>query len=203
MDVVLIGPESLTSHIRRQASEYDRHLSLVDIFDSAESALSQDSGGTPDVFFLAVALPGVSGIDALHLLRRRWPSAGFVVVDDKPSEARVVEAVLAGASGYISMASARESFYAHALAANRGEFPTSPDVAAVLAARVRRDAPASRSRLTVRELSVLTLLAKGLSYKQIADSLKLSINTVRNYVRNIYEKVGARSKNEAIERVLR
>ena len=199
---LLIAQPELSGPIARELAEAYPEVLNLSSFPSAEQALREEITGVPDVLLVSVSLLGVSGISAIPILKRRWPSASVIVIDDILDEANIVESIRIGASGYLLADNLQSELGWSVLAAARGEFPVSPKVSAVIAACIRKGAVASthRKKLTEKEISILTLLAKGCSYREVGASLNLSLNTVRNYIRTIYEKLDVNTKFDALDR---
>lgn len=167
-----------------------------------------------DVVLLDLGLPDGRGIELIPALRaRRRPPAivAFTVFDD---EASVIEAIAAGVDGYVLKAASPEVLVDALRGAAAGESPISPAVAGFLLRRLRRDdaaarkAPGAASRtdrlmaLTARELEVLETLARGLSYREAAAKLGMSPATVAHHVKNLYPKLAASSRSEAVFRAV-
>jgi DNA-binding NarL/FixJ family response regulator len=167
-----------------------------------------------DVVLLDLGLPDGRGIELIPTLRARRPSptiVAFTVFDD---EASVIEAIAAGVDGYVLKAAPPEVLVDALRGAAAGESPISPAVAGFLLRRLRRDdaaarkAPGAAARtdrlmaLTARELEVLETLARGLSYREAAAKLGMSPATVAHHVKNLYPKLAASSRSEAVFRAV-
>jgi DNA-binding NarL/FixJ family response regulator len=168
-----------------------------------------------ELMLLDLGLPDGRGIDLLPDLRGARPQArvvAFTVFDD---EAHVLEAVEAGVDGYALKTVDVESLVDTLDSAMRGESPISPVVAGFLLRRLRRSerrasgtqasaAPIDRvMALTPRERSVLEALARGLSYREAAASIGMGVNTLSHHVKNLYPKLAANSRTEAVCHALR
>lgn len=132
--------------------------------------------------------------------------SALVVVGDTHDEARVIRHLKAGASGYIALAEASERLAGAIQEAVRGGVPMSASVARLVLLRARRSsavlpavpAPIPAEVLSQRQQEVLTLLARGHSYEDMARALEVSVNTIRSHLRTIYERLGASTKVEAV-----
>lgn len=158
-----------------------------------------------DVLLLDLGLPDVSGLEVLRRLPDEAPDARAVVLTMHGEEEYVMQALAAGADGYVLKTAEPEAVTEAIERALRGEVYLDPTVAAPV---IRRAAHAASSpdKLTPREEEVLSLIARGLTNRQIAEQLFISVNTVETHRRHLLEKLGARSRAElvahAIERGL-
>jgi DNA-binding NarL/FixJ family response regulator len=151
-----------------------------------------------------IGLPDGSGIDIIREAQQKHPKMEVMVLTVFEDEQSVVEALEAGATGYLLKEHAFERLGESVMALMQGESTISPKVARFLLKRftpATEDKPkaelSSRS-LTGRECEVLELIAKGYSYNEVGDSLKLSTNTIRAHIRNIYRKLAVKSRSEAV-----
>ena len=178
---------------------------VVARYGSGEEALAEVAAQQPDVILTDLGLPGIQGVDVVASLRRLLPHTPILVLTVHGEDHYVFDALCAGAFGYLL----KDVEPARLLAAIRevhlGGAPMSPEVARRVVSMFQRFAsPRSlESGLSERELQVLRLLADGHSYKTCADHLAISIDTIRFYVRRIYERLHVHSKSEAVMKALR
>jgi two-component system invasion response regulator UvrY len=145
---------------------------------------------SPDVVILDVNLPGHNGLDGLMELRRHFPDLSILVLSMYAEETLGIQALKAGADGYISKVTAAEEVPDAILSLFAGGTYVSPRLAKLLAAEVRERRAASRIEgLTVRELQVAMMVASGKTAKQIAAELSISISSVNTYRRQIFNKL--------------
>ncbi|MFR9780196.1 response regulator [Micromonospora sp. MS34] len=166
----------------------------------------------PDVVVLDLQLPDVSGVEVIHGLRAALPQVRVLMLSASGEPQSVLDAVKAGATGYLVKSAAPAEFLAAVRRTAAGEPVFTPGLAGLVLGEYRRLAsgPAAPDdetpRLTERETEVLRLVAKGLSYKQIAERLGLSHRTVQNHVQNTLGKLQLHNRVEltryAIERGL-
>lgn len=162
----------------------------------------------PDIVLTDLGLPDGSGIEVIGQALRRHPRCEVLVITIFGDEAHVVSAIEAGASGYLLKDSSLHQIGDQLQHLRDGGSPLSPQIARTLIRRQRlragdlRSTPApgdgESQALTPRELEVLTLIAKGFSYQEGADMLGVSTNTVRTYVKRIYQKLAVNSRSEAV-----
>ena len=144
----------------------------------------------PEVVLMDLNLPTVRGVAAIRRIVEQSPHVKVLVLSASAEEADVLEAVKVGASGYL-LKSATAAELADAVTKVRaGEPVFSPSLAALVLGEFRRmSAAATEPGLTARETEVLKLVAKGYTYREIADKLFISVKTVQNHVQNILTKL--------------
>jgi DNA-binding NarL/FixJ family response regulator len=182
-------------------------------FGSVEAAASAARTGeleTPDVLFLDIGLPGMQGTLGAALFRELLPATTIVMFTVYDDHDRIFEALCNGAAGYLLKRTRPERILEAIREARAGGSPMSPEIARRVVDQFRRqpakpaapsDAPAPA--LSDGERRVLKLLVEGHSYQECADALDISVNTVRNYIRAIYDKLHVHSKSAAVARALR
>jgi DNA-binding NarL/FixJ family response regulator len=153
----------------------------------------------PDVVLMDLRMPGVDGVSAIREIKVRLPETNILVLTTYDSDADIVRAVEAGATGYLLKDTPREELFRAVRAAARGESVLAPAVAARLMTRMR--APAEES-LTAREIEVLELVSKGSSNKQVARSLHISTATVKTHLIHIFDKLGVKDRTSAVTAAL-
>jgi DNA-binding NarL/FixJ family response regulator len=202
--VLLLEDEKATR--QRLASLISTHPNLTlfgeaDCCDSARNLLQENA---PDILMADIGLPDGSGIDIIREAQQKYPRMEVMVLTVFEDEQSVVEALEAGATGYLLKEHAFEQLGESVMALMQGESTISPKVARFLLKRftpAAAEKPRSESNnraLTERECQVLELIAKGYSYNEVGDSLKLSTNTIRAHIRNIYRKLAVKSRSEAV-----
>ena len=173
----------------------------VGVAGSVDEALAQLDGARPDVVLMDLDLPGASGIEGTKEGRRRRPDTAVVIVTSHDDPDLIVDAIRAGACGYVLKTHAVDELVSIIRQAAAGGMVLSPDVPQAIGA-VRRPRtgrePGGQHPLTDREMDVLRQLASGRSTEQIADSLYISVLTVRSHVKSILAKLGVHSKLEAV-----
>lgn len=170
--------------------------------DTAEAALVAELSASPDVVLLDIGLPEMSGTEALPLLRARWPRAEFLMLTVHEDEERIFAALRAGATGYLLKTTVPGAILDAIREVHVGGAPMSASVARQVVQTFQRPNPASEL-LSHRECEVLDALVEGKTYKQIADSLFVSVNTVGFHVKQIYQKLHVHSRAQAAAVVTR
>jgi DNA-binding NarL/FixJ family response regulator len=173
-----------------------------------EKAVRIAAATRPEVVLMDLQLPGISGVVATGKLVAADPSVCVLMFSASGEDADVLEAVKAGARGYIVKSAARAELIDALRRTGEGEAVFSPGLAALVLGEFRRisDGEQAAPELTDRETEILRLVAKGLSAKQIADRFVLSTRTVQNHVQNTLRKLQLHNRVEltrwAIERGL-
>lgn len=172
--------------------------------DCGEAALRHARHFAPHVVVMDLGLPGISGIEATRRLREAAPATRVLMLTLSDDDEQVLDAVRAGASGYLLKESSLHEIMAAIRAVAAGSCPVAPRVARVLVDHVRRGnhetaraAEATLRRLSERERQVLALIADGCDNAQIARSLYVSRSTVRNHVSRLLEKLGVQNRVQA------
>jgi DNA-binding NarL/FixJ family response regulator len=159
----------------------------------------------PDVLLLDVGLPGRSGLDVMSDVHKLAPDCRIVILTVFEDEEKISRAISAGASGYLVKTSRAETVVAAILEAAEGGSPMSPKVAAsVVKMLAKLTKPAAQPvTLSPRELDLLKLLVEGLTAKEIADRLQVSIHTTSTHTRNLFTKLNVHSRAAAVARALK
>jgi DNA-binding NarL/FixJ family response regulator len=170
-------------------------------------ALLPSAAAAPQLILSDIGLPGRSGIEGLPLIKAQLPEAQVVMLSVYTEAERVYQALCAGAVGYLLKDTPLAQLKEHLLQVAAGGSPMSPGVARhVVQAFQRlaqRPAPTPSEPLTPRELEIVRGIEDGLSYKLIAARLHISLDTVRNHIRNVYRKLQVNSKGELLAQALR
>jgi Response regulator containing a CheY-like receiver domain and an HTH DNA-binding domain len=163
-------------------------------------------GQPPDIALIDLGLPDVEGAEVIRALHVAFPDLPILVVSVYAREDKILEAVRAGAKGYL-LKDNEQAIAQGVEEALAGNFPISPVVARHLFAVLKEDdetTPAgskpAKLRLAPQELRILGLVQQGLSYTQVADEMGLALSTVQSYSRNLYRKLDVHSQTQALAR---
>ncbi len=169
---------------------------VIGDFESCEQALEELEYLKPDIIFLDITLPGMDGIQGIHVIKQVLPNVQIIMVTVHDQANYIFQALCTGAIGYITKTSGKKEIIEALNELERGGAPMSSGVArkVVESFKVKKF-----ENLTERENQVLEHLANGKSYALIADSMFLSLNTIKTHIRNIYEKLQVNSRDEVIK----
>jgi DNA-binding NarL/FixJ family response regulator len=169
----------------------------------AEAAQQLLVGAPPDIVLMDIDLPGASGIECVRLLKPRLARTHFVMLTVYDDPESIFEALSAGAIGYLLKRSAAADLVTALNDVIAGGSPMTSSVArkVVVSFQPSRQYSPEIDLLSTRETQVLHLLAQGKIYKEIADKLGITNNTVSCYIRRIYEKLHVRSRMEAVSKL--
>jgi len=169
-------------------------------FDDAETALAKLPNEKPSVVLFDINLPGMNGIECVRRLKPRLPDTQFVMVTVYEDVNHIFNALSAGASGYLLKQTRRHELMEALKDVHAGGSPMSSQIARKVVQSFRRNDSeiGGTNDLSPREREVIELLARGYLYKEIAELLKISVQTVNTYIRRIYEKLHVRSRAQAV-----
>jgi len=193
--------EVLAASLARVLDEEPDMVS-VGLADSLAQARARVTTAAPDVLLLDRRLPDGDGVAAIPELRALRPSMNVVVLTAAVADNVLVQAIEAGAAGFVSKTRGLSEVTAAVRAAAAGESVISPEMLSRLLPKLSRSS-GPEPDLTRREQEVLSMLAQGLSNAAIAEKLTVSVHTVRNHIANLSAKLGAHSKLEALSIAVR
>lgn len=177
-------------------------FSCEDVYSTAEQALEQLPQHKPDVVLMDINLPGINGIECVKQLKLVCPDTQFIMSTVYEDDENIFESLKAGATGYLLKKTVPSRILEAITEVYQGGSPMSTQIARrVIASFQKEDDIEASEILTSREKEILKNLSEGLRYKEIADRLKISIETVRSHARRIYEKLHVQSRTEALNKV--
>jgi DNA-binding NarL/FixJ family response regulator len=178
----------------------DSRVEVVGLAMDGREAVKQAAKLKPDVVLMDMKMPNVDGIEATRLIIEADPAVKVVVLTTFETDSQVIQALKAGASGYVLKDSSAQAIVSTIVAVMSGEKVMASAVAnRVLEMLTGTTTPKEfYDGLTNREIEILKLLANGMANKQIAYRLKISEKTVRNHVSNTYEKLGIYDRSQAV-----
>jgi DNA-binding NarL/FixJ family response regulator len=174
------------------------------IFPDATSALAAVPAAPPDVLIVDLNLPDLSGSALIARLKPNLPQTQFLVLTMYEDTGMIFEALKAGATGYLLKRASAAELADAIREIHAGGAPMSPSIARqVVQSFLAAPVPATADfGLSTRENAVLDLLSQGDLYKEVAEKLHISIDTVRSHVRKIYEKLQVHSRSQAVAKFL-
>ena len=196
--VLIVDDHEIVREGLRAVLEEEDDLEVVGEAGSGDEAVARVRALAPDVVLMDLAMPGLPALEAVRLIREAAPATQVLILTTFVDERQVRAAIEAGAIGYL-LKDVLKTDLARALrAARRGQPWLHPEAQRHLIERVvARPKPAAHDALTARERSVLELIGRGRSNKQIAAALHLSEGTVKGYVSAILDKLGVEDRTQA------
>ncbi len=177
-------------------------LYLAGAFPDATDSLRKVAQTEPDVVLMDIQMPQVSGIEAVAEIKQAFPSVSILMQTIFDDDDKVFAALCAGASGYLLKGTPLEKVLEAVKEVHSGGAPMSPAIArkvlATFQEKNKENAKHDYEDLTTREREILGYLAKGLSYKMIADTCHIAMGTVNTHLKKIYEKLHVNSATEAV-----
>ena len=185
----------------RTLLENHEEIEVIAEADTGEGAVRQARAHHPDVAVLDIRMPGLSGIDACKQIVEEVKGCHVIILTSYAEDELLSAAIDAGASGYVLKRIGNDDLVDSVLRVGRGEGILDPAMTSAVFEKVRQanaaEAATHFESLTQQELSVLALVAGGLTNRQIAAQLFLGEGTVRNYVSSVLSKIGASNRAEA------
>ena len=190
--------ESLEALLRTAPS-----IDLAGSYATGEAALAGVPGQRPEVLLMDIRLPGIGGVDVVSMLCRTLPDLSVLMLTTYEDTHLIFDSLRAGARGYLLKNRPLEELIEAIRQVREGGAPMSMRVARKVVAYFNEPRPLERSvdGLSDREQEVLSALAHGKTYKEIGVELGVTENTVRSYIRRIYEKLHVGSRTEAVAKL--
>lgn len=202
ISVAIVEDDKEISGFLQQIVSSQEDLELIGAFDSVESFAVKLPDMLPDVVLLDIGLPGRSGLDFLPDAKKLSGSSQFLMCTVFDDEEKIFECLKRGATGYIVKSSSPELIVSAIRDIHAGGSPMSATIARkVVGAFSGAKESSELDSLTAREREILHLLDQGLRYKEIAEKIFLSVETVRTHIRNIYIKLQVQSRTEALNKL--
>ena len=177
----------------------------VSQYANAEDAVAGVPQIRPDVVLMDINLPGMNGVQCVQQLKKLMPQIQIIMLTVYEDTENIFSALQAGANGYLLKRTTTKELLEGISEVHRGGSPMTMHIARNGVQSLQQTAPTAQptENLSEREQQVLDLLSQGLMYKEIADKLGISYETVHTYIRRIYEKLQVRTRTEAVAKFLR
>jgi len=192
--------ESLQQLINNQDDMY-----CTGAFPDANKLIRNMQMANPNVVMMDINMPGLSGIDAVQVIKEKFPQAQILMQTVFEENDKIFAAICAGASGYMLKKTAPQKMIEAIRETHLGGAPMTASVAVKVLQMFRSQSATEKNEyidLSEREKEILILLVKGKSYKAVASECFISIDTVSTHVRHIYEKLHVHSKSEAVAKAI-
>ena len=186
----------------------DPEFEVVGVFCHVLDCIEDVKETNPDVVLMDIEMPGMSGIEAVKLIKKGFPQIQILMQTVFEDDDRVFDSICAGASGYILKNHLNTKLVDAIRELQFGGSPMSPSIARKVLNKMQqipnvvKPEEAPNYHLTAREKEVLLCIVNGLAYKMIADQLNISYETVRSHVKKIYEKLHVASLTEAVAKAI-
>lgn len=173
-------------------------MSVVAAFGSAEEAIPGIGADVPDILLADIGLPGMSGVELIRIIKEKQPEVEIMahtVFDDRET---VFSALKAGASGYILKGSTPRELIDALRTLEQGGSPMSPKIARKVIREFQGEGIDEQYLLSSRERDIVKEIENGMTYKEIAARFTISPHTVHTHIKNIYEKLHAKDRQQAL-----
>ena len=206
IEIILIEDNKLFRETLHSFLVHNDSFTCENTFSSCEDAIVEIEkyNLSPDVILLDIGLPGISGIEGIQPLKELVPNVKIIMLTIQDDDDSVFKAICNGASGYLLKDSPSEKIIESINDVLNGGAPMNSSISLKVLQMFREFVPEKKDyNLTEREFSILTLLADGLSKKQISDKLFISYHTVDSHFRKIYEKLQVHSSSGAVAKAFK
>jgi DNA-binding NarL/FixJ family response regulator len=204
--VLVVDDHAIIRQGLRSLLELEEDIAAVGEASSAMEGLEKIAQHTPDVVFMDLKMPGVSGIEATRLIKGRHPQVKVVLLTNYDDKEYVVEAIQAGADGYVLKNVERGDLINIVHTVLRGQAFIDRDLTNKVFQQIK-SGDASRpfgleATLSPRELEILIRVVGGDSNKDMADALHISSHTVKTHLKKLYQKLGVNTRSQAVKKAL-
>jgi DNA-binding NarL/FixJ family response regulator len=180
--------------------QWDDRFEALSSHNDAESAIDPIIALQPDIVVMDINLPGITGIECIRKIKKDCPNTQFIMFTIYEDDEHLFDALEAGASGYILKKASQQKILDSIEELYNGGAPMSTPIARKVINSFKKPETPDMSSVTDREKEVLTLLSKGLLYKEIGEQLHITTGTVKQHIHKIYEKLHVQNKTEAINK---
>ncbi|MBK9727803.1 MAG: response regulator transcription factor [Saprospiraceae bacterium] len=201
--VVIVEDDTVIRSSMQELLSFVEDLHCIGVYEKAEEFMRDFKDIKPDVVLMDITLPGMNGIQCVRETKPLRPVVQYLMCTSHSDAERTFDSLCAGATGYILKNSTPDQISTAIRDIHNGGSPMSAEIARLVVNSFPKKQLDSGllETFTTREQEILHALAKGYAYKEIADKLFISIETVRTYLRKIYEKLQVHSKVEALNKV--
>ncbi len=205
--VMIVDDHLIVREGLRRLLQLDEHIEVVSEASNGIECLNLVDASSPDIVFMDVKMPGISGIDTTRLIREKHPNVKVIMLTIHDDEELVTNAIRAGANGYVLKNALRHELVRAIHHVMKGQAFLDPSVTSPILDQIKQKKSClhidKEISLTRRELEVLQAIVSGLTDRQTAEVLHLSEHTVRSHTKSIYRKLGVSSRSQAAVQALR
>lgn len=180
--------------------EMNHQIVVVDMADNGERAYEKTLKMRPDVVLMDIRMPKMDGVEATRLIKRDAPETVVIMLTTFDDDEYIIKAMTYGASGYLLKDIGSEKLIEAIVDGNDGSIILPGNVAAKITSRLKDEASTeiNKGDFTQREMDIISLMMKGMTNREISESLYLSIGTVKNYISQIYIKIDVNDRAKAV-----
>lgn len=206
--VSIVDDDAAFAQCVRMLVDGNPGMSCLSYYQNGSDAIAKLPEDRPDVVLVDLQMPGISGIECIQQVRSALPQTLFLALTSHSDDEHIFEALKAGATGYLLKRSAPAEILQAILEVRAGGSPMSTYIARRVVQSFSpqhsvKTLPDNETQLSAREEEILKQLTQGYLYKEIAVHLDISLDTVRTYIRRIYQKLQVHSRTEAVVKRLR
>ena len=206
--VLIADDHALLRESMRNLLDRQEDMEVVGEAADGEEAVTLSLKAKPDIAVLDIVMPRMNGIEASKEIKKVSPATAIIILTAYDDPQYVLGLLEAGAAGYLLKSARGRDVVAAIRAVREGESVLHPSIIAMLLKRamglqVSEDKPRSKESLTEREIEVLKLAAQGMSNKEIAENLSVTVRTVKAHISNLFAKMDVASRTEAILKAVR
>ena len=203
MKIAFVEDNNVTRETLKLLLSGEPSIESVDLYASAEEALTRLELFPPQILLVDLDLPGMHGTELIQRVKQILPQVEIMVYTIFEDRETVFAAIKAGAAGYILKGSSPRELIESLQNLHQGGAPMSPKIARKVILEFQHAADENENPLSFRESAIVRSIEQGLSYKEIAELFCISPHTVHTHIKNIYEKLQASGRRDALQRARR
>lgn len=203
MHLALVEDNGVTRETLNLLLSGEASIDSVATYGSAEEFLRSMEVSSPEILLVDLDLPGMNGTELIQRVKQLEPALEIMVYTIFEDRETVFAAIKAGASGYILKGSSPRELIESLQSLHQGGAPMSPKIARKIIHEFQQLPEELDNPLSPRESAIVRCIEQGLSYKEIADRFCISPHTVHTHIKNIYEKLQAKGRRDALNRARR